>query len=295
MSFSVPNPIQEEEAAIQTLRGMRQHQLVRDPARARLRDAVVKAIRGETPVRTSEFVVRVAADSARLNSSYRITVYNKKTRVVDVWNWVGMMTLTKLYGKKSTATNARDVAELIASGVLNGPEPERFAMLGMDPVNQGPPVPAAHVRLVSSDGNVFIVDRAVAKVSQVITDMLEDLENTDDAIHLNVDGPVLAKVLEYCNVHAAHANVEDVHAARAINAATDAAFIHAVDNTMLFELISAANFMNIQGLLNLACQVVADTIKGKTPEQIRQEFGIVNDFTPEEEAEVRAEYAWAFE
>lgn len=34
---------------------------------------------------------------------------------------------------------------------------------------------------------------------------------------------------------------------------------------------------------------------GKTPEQIRKTFNIVNDFTPEEEEAVRAENRWAEE
>jgi S-phase kinase-associated protein 1 len=33
-------------------------------------------------------------------------------------------------------------------------------------------------------------------------------------------------------------------------------------------------------------------IKGKEPEEIRKIFNIENDFTPEEEEEMRAEYAW---
>jgi len=34
---------------------------------------------------------------------------------------------------------------------------------------------------------------------------------------------------------------------------------------------------------------------GKTPEEIRKTFNIRNDFTPEEEEEVRRENQWAFE
>jgi len=34
-------------------------------------------------------------------------------------------------------------------------------------------------------------------------------------------------------------------------------------------------------------------IKGKTPEEIRKLFNIVNDFTPEEEAQIKKENEWA--
>ena len=62
-----------------------------------------------------------------------------------------------------------------------------------------------------------------------------------------------------------------------------------------FAPFQAANFLNIKGLLDLTCQTVADMIKGKTPEEIRKTFNIKNDFTPEEEEEIRRENQWAFE
>lgn len=57
--------------------------------------------------------------------------------------------------------------------------------------------------------------------------------------------------------------------------------------------LQAANYLNIQSLLDLTTQTVAELIKGKTPEQIRAEFGIVNDFTPEEEEEIKRDNAWS--
>ena len=58
---------------------------------------------------------------------------------------------------------------------------------------------------------------------------------------------------------------------------------------MLFELILAANYMDIKMLLDLSCAKVASMIKGKSPEEIRKTFNIKNDFTPEEEAAIREE------
>lgn len=74
----------------------------------------------------------------------------------------------------------------------------------------------------------------------------------------------------------------------------DAEFVD-LDQETLFELILAANYMDIKPLLDLTCAKVASLIKGKTPEQIRKTFNIQNDFTPEEEEVVRQENKWAEE
>lgn len=65
-----------------------------------------------------------------------------------------------------------------------------------------------------------------------------------------------------------------------------------IDDETLFNLILAANYLDIKSLLDLTCKTVADEIKGKTPEEIRVRFNIKNDFTPEEEEEVKRENAW---
>lgn len=64
---------------------------------------------------------------------------------------------------------------------------------------------------------------------------------------------------------------------------------------MIFCYEQAANYLNIKNLLDLTCQTVADMIKSKSPEEIRKIFNITNDFTDEEEEEVRKENQWALE
>ncbi|MCI06810.1 SKP1-like protein 1B-like [Trifolium medium] len=42
-------------------------------------------------------------------------------------------------------------------------------------------------------------------------------------------------------------------------------------------LAKAANYFNIQSLLDLTCKTIADMMKGKKPEEIRMIFNTVND------------------
>ncbi|KAI3896582.1 hypothetical protein MKX03_023160 [Papaver bracteatum] len=147
------------------------------------------------------------------------------------------------------------------------------------------------VTLKSSDGETFDVKESVALQSQTIKHMIED-DCADNGIPLpNVTSKILAKVIEYCKKHDGDADEKD-QKDEVKN--WDAEFVK-VDQATLFDLILAANYLNIKELLDLTCQTVADMIKGKTPEEIRKTFNIKNDFTPEEEEEVRRENQWAFE
>lgn len=57
----------------------------------------------------------------------------------------------------------------------------------------------------------------------------------------------------------------------------------AVDQALLFELVTAANFMDIKALLDLTCLAVSILIKGKSAEEIRRIFNISNDFSQKQE------------
>ncbi|KAL6220730.1 hypothetical protein ACLB2K_008486 [Fragaria x ananassa] len=152
---------------------------------------------------------------------------------------------------------------------------------------------AKKITLKSSDGESFEVEEAVALESQTIKHMIED-DCADNGIPLpNVTSKILAKVIEYCKKHVDAAKPDEKVTEEELKA-WDQDFVK-VDQATLFDLILAANYLNIKNLLDLTCQTVADMIKGKTPEEIRKTFNIKNDFTPEEEEEVRRENQWAFE
>lgn len=65
--------------------------------------------------------------------------------------------------------------------------------------------------------------------------------------------------------------------------------------TSLYDLISAANFLSIPGLLWLTTRQIAYMIKGKDPEEIRELFGIGYDWSPSELERVQRENSYCEE
>jgi S-phase kinase-associated protein 1 len=156
------------------------------------------------------------------------------------------------------------------------------------------------VKLQSSDSESLVeVDTQVICMSSTIKNMLEDIGVGDSPIPLhNVTSKILAKVIEYCEHHFANDtknnNEEETDKNNENISPWDKTFC-TMDQESLFELILAANFLDIKPLLDVCCKTVANMIKGKTPEEIRKTFNIKNDFTPEEEEKIRKENEWCEE
>jgi S-phase kinase-associated protein 1 len=128
-----------------------------------------------------------------------------------------------------------------------------------------------------------------------------------------VNESVLKKVIEWCEHHKndpqpAQDDDSDSRKKTTDIEEWDQKFMQ-VDQEMLFEIIlvgspaliassvtnhwQASNYLDIKPLLDVGCKTVANMIKGKSPEEIRKTFNITNDFTPEEEEQIRRENEWA--
>lgn len=124
----------------------------------------------------------------------------------------------------------------------------------------------------------------------------QDEEEAQEIPLPNVKSPILAKVIEFCRHYKEEPMQEIEKPLKSANMSEVVQEYYSefvtVEQEMLFELILAANYMDIKPLLDLTCATVASMIKGKTPEEIRKLFNIVNDFTPEEEAQIREDNKW---
>ncbi|KAG1729022.1 SCF ubiquitin ligase [Suillus lakei] len=137
------------------------------------------------------------------------------------------------------------------------------------------------VLLVTSD------KEEVVECSMLLKTMLEDYRDpVQPKIPLpDVSSRVLKKVSEYCKYHKNDAcpaarNHHETPKPIDINE-WDQKSITA-DQDMLFEIILAANYLQITSLFDFGFQTVVNRTKGKTPEELCHFFGIINEFSVEE-------------
>uniref|UniRef100_M1DRR5 SKP1-like protein n=1 Tax=Solanum tuberosum TaxID=4113 RepID=M1DRR5_SOLTU len=143
------------------------------------------------------------------------------------------------------------------------------------------------ITLKTNDGEEFKLNESIVMRSQVIKNIVQDVDCAFRVIPLtNVDGKTMCKVVEYWKTHS------EEGVSKEVLMDFDKNFVK-MDQSVLFYLLLASDFLNDKEMLDVMCQEVADRIKCKTLEEIRKEFGIKNDFTPEEEEENRKQNAWA--
>ena len=115
------------------------------------------------------------------------------------------------------------------------------------------------IKLVSSDGEEFRVDIEIAKKSRTVRQLLDDLgvdENADDDEPVpfpNVNAPILKKVLQWATYHKDDpppAEDDDKEKRTDDISSWDSDFLK-VDQGTLFELILAANYMDIKVSVHL--------------------------------------------
>ena len=150
------------------------------------------------------------------------------------------------------------------------------------------------LKLMPLHGESFKVEPDVASMSTLIKNMMDAGAFGEEIPLPNVQTALLSKVIDYCKYHKDNAPEKIQKPLKSTNLVEcgvsewDSEYVN-IEQGGLFELILAANYLDIQSLLDLTCAKVASMIKGRNTEEIRKRFGIVNDFTPEEEAYARAD------
>ncbi|KAF4662249.1 suppressor of kinetochore protein mutant [Perkinsus chesapeaki] len=162
------------------------------------------------------------------------------------------------------------------------------------------------VKLRTSDGVVMTMPLQAACFSVLVKNMVDDASGniSDEEIPLpNVSSKILEKVIQWCEYHVDHSTSIINKPLKMGGQLRDNGVVEwdikflEMPEKELFDVMLAANFMDIKPLLELCCASVASSIKSKTVEELREELGVGEEgFTPEEEEKIlRDNASWCKE
>lgn len=121
----------------------------------------------------------------------------------------------------------------------------------------------------------------MAKISRMIREAIGDEEDIEDDFPIpKVDSDTLKLVVEYCTKYTETPmdvidtplkgeTIEEI-----VTPQWYATWCKAMDRQTVFNLVAAANYLDIKPLLDLTCLGVAVEIKGKSVEELREIFHI---------------------
>lgn len=146
------------------------------------------------------------------------------------------------------------------------------------------------VSVKTGDNADFQVPLELAVASKTIANMLEDMapgvltgdDLPDEVVPLpNVTSRDMELIVAYWTQRAPDRSVGD--------------FAATLTLTEMWALMEAADYLNITGLFTGLTAYAATLLKDKTPEQMRDVLCVTNDFTPDEEAQIKKECGWALQ
>lgn len=71
--------------------------------------------------------------------------------------------------------------------------------------------------------------------------------------------------------------------------------IQSLDLVWLNDLLNSCDYLCNEMLLDRTCEEIAETLNNKTPDEIREMFGLEDDLSPEEKEEIKKKYKWILE
>jgi S-phase kinase-associated protein 1 len=155
------------------------------------------------------------------------------------------------------------------------------------------------VTLVSKEGEKFVTTEKAVERSKLIKNLLQDYPEEAEIPLTEVKASTLKKIKEYLEYYQdkePSVIPKPLYSTDFKNngiSEWDVSFID-VGTDQVFDLLTAANYMDIQSLLDLAAAKVASLIKGLTPEYINNKFNLPN-LDKEEEAKIFEETQWCMD
>ena len=161
---------------------------------------------------------------------------------------------------------------------------------------------ADKILLVTNESGEYICEKNVYKYSNYLNNLVESSneisgEEEMKIVLSSINNKTLEEIINFLKYYDTNPFKQIPKPLRSddLSACVDEWYVKYLENMeleLLFEVIKSANFLEIESLLDITCAKVATMLKGKSVEEIRNIFGIENDFTPEEEEEIKKENNW---
>ncbi|KAI0045701.1 Skp1-domain-containing protein [Auriscalpium vulgare] len=155
------------------------------------------------------------------------------------------------------------------------------------------PATEVPLKLLTADGEEFVVEEDIMVRSRHIAKQVEGTH----PILIPYPSTVVAfvrSIVDYCtHYRGEYLQADDPEAPRipkrdpddegpSIVRVWDEEFLN-VDRSTLYAILTAAHFLEVRSLVDSGTRIIANSIRGKTTEEMREILGIENDFSPEEE------------
>lgn len=150
------------------------------------------------------------------------------------------------------------------------------------------------MEIVTSDKVRFVLQKGLYSQSILFRNIEEVASGKVDApVEILVDSATFSMIVEFMEHHEKDEPVpEDYDPFDILFSDYDREFAQ-VENTVLFKLTSAANYLFMPFLLELCCKTIAEALKEKTSEQIKRYLEIPNDdHTKEDLEKICNDYKW---
>lgn len=122
----------------------------------------------------------------------------------------------------------------------------------------------------------FPIDRTSAMMCNLVKSILEGDQEVKRIEIKKVTADILELVVRYLEHHKGKVPAEIAKPIRSVKMEKiveddwDATYINGMPKKTIFQVILAANYMDIKSLLHLGCAKIATLIKGKSPEEIKK-------------------------
>ncbi len=158
------------------------------------------------------------------------------------------------------------------------------------------------IQLMSNSGIKYDVSEKNIKISNLISEMIEDSEESN-IIPLNISDDILKKIIEFCEYYSIYPLITDDNFSLTHGELISSTNIEKyvpdwysnfidVDVDLLFMLLKSSDFLHIDPLIELCCLKIGTLIKDKTTDELRKIFNIYDDTSVEEKEEFVQAHEW---